>query len=134
MTTRPLSGAAAGHAASSAAAIAPPALPAPSDQRAAARRRRQEGRERRTRQRLRDGGVEERAQERARIVARRGCLQAGYFLSAPPASPALTIQGVPNLSVHMPKPSAQNVFWYGIVTLPPAESASKIALPLAASA
>src|SRR6185436_3194260 len=102
-------------------------------QRSAARRRRQEGRERRTRQRLRDGDIEERAQERARVVVRRGCLQAGYFLSAPPASPALTIHGVPNLSVHMPKPSAQNVFWYGIVTLPPAESASKIALPLATS-
>ena len=48
--------------------------------------------------------------------------------------PALTIHGVPNLSVHMPKPAAQNVFWYGMVIFPPAESASKIALPLATSA
>lgn len=30
-------------------------------------------------------------------------------LCAPPASPALTIQGVPKRSTHMPKPSAQKV-------------------------
>jgi hypothetical protein len=57
VTTRPVIGAATGHAGTE-------------HERAAARRRRKEGRERRTRQRLGDGGVEERAQERARIIAR----------------------------------------------------------------
>src|SRR6185295_20214586 len=37
----------------------------------------------------------------------------------------LTIQGIPNLSVNMPKRTAQNVSAMGIVTLPPSESAWK---------
>ena len=40
------------------------------------------------------------------------------------AATQLIIQGVPNRSTSAPNPGDQNVFWNGIVTCPPALSAS----------
>src|SRR3954451_20845942 len=40
-----------------------------------------------------------------------------------PSAGQFTIQGMPNLSTHMPKPLAQNVLLNGIVTVPPPASA-----------
>ena len=47
-------------------------------------------------------------------------------------TPALIIHGVPKRSVTRPKPSAQKVASYGMVTFPPSASALKMRSPSAA--
>ncbi len=44
-------------------------------------------------------------------------------------SSTLTIHGILYLSMHMPKPAAQKVFWYGIFTSPPFDSSLKMRSP-----
>lgn len=50
-----------------------------------------------------------------------------------PSAGQFTIQGMPNLSTHMPKPLAQNVLAKGMVTVPPSASALNLRSPSAGS-
>ena len=50
-----------------------------------------------------------------------------------PSAGQFTIQGMPNLSTHMPKPLAQNVLLKGMVTVPPSASALNLRSPSAGS-
>ncbi len=51
-----------------------------------------------------------------------------------PSAGQFTIQGMPNLSTHMPKPLAQNVLLKGMVTVPPSASVLNLRSPSAGSA
>src|SRR4051812_15699795 len=56
----------------------------------------------------------------------RECPQPGGAYAAAAGTSQLTIHGIPNRSTVMPKPADQNVFWNGMVTLPPADSSVKM--------
>src|SRR6266702_3711114 len=51
-----------------------------------------------------------------------------------PSAGQFTIQGMPNLSTHMPKPLDQKVLLKGMVTVPPSASALNLRSPSAGSA